>query len=273
MSILKIYKIKDILKELEHTIENKMPFSLLRMGDGGVKLIHALIYNDKKQLDEICIREGIPKDKILEVFELWGKYVRQANFIDCPEVYFTDKFWGKYKKGLKEISKKTIERMLMWKDLYSRAEFDNEKYCNPEINYLVCLRIGKRKNLLDIIKDKKICCISTYNEINLPFDITSVKIAGHFENQYENSFEQTISFINENATKYDIFLVSAGELGRIYTGYIKQKNGRSFDLGFVIDYWMTGYIPDRLINFIEKNEDNPLEFKLTEDGDKYLKYL
>ena len=271
---MKLFKTKEILKELRDSIKNKSPFSLLRFGDGGPKLIHSIIYNDIKQLKSICKREGIPESKILEVLELWGKYARQANFIDFPGIYFTDEFWGKYKKDFKHISEKTVERMMMWEDLYSRAEFDNDRFCNPEINYLLCLKFPNKSNLIGLLKNKKICCISTYNEFKIKsLDITPLKIVGHFENQYENSFDKVMSFIDTHANSFDIFLVCAGELGRIYTGYIKQQGGRALDFGFVIDYWMTGFIPERIANFMNQNENNSLEFKLNTTGETYSKFL
>jgi len=273
---MKIYKINEILKELEDSIQKKRPWNLIRFGDGGCKAIHSLIFNDRQQLLAICKREGFPENKIIEIFELWGKYARNANFIDCPGVYYMpDIFWGKYKKGLKSISEKTKERMIMWKDLYSRAEFDNERYCNPEINYLSCLRRPNKKNILDLLENKKICCISTYKEINkkIPFNITPFQIVGHFENQYKNSFEKVIDFIKKEANNYDIFLISAGELGRIYTGYIKECGGRAFDFGFMIDYWQTGKFTSRLLNFIKPNPKNKFEFILNENGLKYDKFL
>lgn len=269
---MKIYKISEILKELEESINKKKSFSLIRWGDGAIKLIHSLIFNDRRQLSDICKREGIPENKIIEVFELWGRYARSANFIDCPGVYYMPNiFWGKYKKGLRSISKKTELRMKMWEDLYSRAEFDNDRYCNPEINYLSCLRIPGRKNLLDIIKDKKICCICTCPEVvnKVPFNFTVFQIVNHFENQYENSFEKVIKFIEKEANNFDIFLISAGELGRIYSGYIKECGGRAFDFGFMINCWLGEKFTSRLENFIKLNPRNKLEFVLTENGELY----
>lgn len=270
---MKIFKISEILEELEESIIEKKPFSLIRFGDGLIKCVHSIFFNDHKQLLSICKREGFPENRIVTILELCGKYAKAANFIDCPSVYFIPNiFWEKCEKGLKAIEKTEL-KMKMGKDLYSRSEFYNDRFCNPEINYLSCIRTSGKKNLLDILKNKKICCISTYSEINkdISFDIIPFQIVKRFENQYENSFEKVINFIKKEANNFDIFLVSAGELGRIYSGYIKECGGRSFDFGSMIDYYQTGYFTDSLADFISPNPENKLEFLLNDAGLKNIK--
>jgi len=275
-SDFKIYKIDEILKDIVRHIEIKAPFSLIRFGDGGIKFLHAIYYNDDKQLEDISEREGIPMDKFVYVLEEWGRCARSANYIDTPEVYFTPKFWPKIKKQNKEVSKKTITRMRMWRDLYSRGEFDNLSFCNPEVNYLLCLRMPEKRNLIDIMEGKKICCICTTDEIieKVPMcDMDVIKIVGHFEDQYNNSFHHVVDEIKNRAMDYDMWFIAAGELGRIYSGMIKDCGGIAIDMGFVIDYWINGEIPHRLLYFIETPKKRPLEFKLNSNGMKYSNFL
>ncbi|GAG08593.1 unnamed protein product, partial [marine sediment metagenome] len=110
MSDIKVARVGQILHQLEVCIVRKRPFSLIRFGDGGVKLLHAYYYNDREQLELISEKEGLPLDNITKIVQLWARYARSANFIDSPGVYFTDRFWGKYKKNLKLASEKTIKR-------------------------------------------------------------------------------------------------------------------------------------------------------------------
>lgn len=271
---MKFYKTEEILGELERCIEYKIPFSHLRFGDGGIKFLHSVLTNDKEQLNIIIKKEGLPPHKIIEVFELWGYYARHANFIDSPEIYFTGKFWPRIKKAGKPINSETELKMRDWYKLYDDSEFDNENYCNPESNYLMILRIAEnKKNLLNIMKNKKICIITVFPDIVQPledYNVDIIKIAGHWQNQYENSFKQVIELIKNSAKSYDLWLVAAGELGRIYTGMIKENGGRAVDIGFVIEFWLGQDVHPRLSYFMNRSETNSLELELTEEGMKYI---
>jgi len=271
-----IHKVDDILKDLDNCIINKDPFSLIRFGDGGLKFIYAMLHNEYNQLNQIIYKEGLPREKLLDIFELWGYYARQANYIDSPKIYSTDKFWPRIKGPNKPMNKKTREKFIIWKELYECAEFDNENYCNPEINFLSILKRNKKKNILDIMKDRKICIITTFPKVkdNLTeYNIDTIQIVGHYESQYENSFLNVVETIKEKANEYDLWLVAAGELGRIYSGLIKEEGGRSFDLGFVIEYWIHSEIPIRLQTFLDVCENNKLHMILKEDGLKYKNFI
>jgi len=272
---MQVQRIHIILQELEEAINSNKPFSLIRFGDGGIKLIHSLFYNDEEQLQKIVLKEGIPREKVVEILALWGIYANKANYIDTPEVYFSNEFWGRYKNARKKkISDNTIKRLKMWRELYHRCgiKIDKVKYCNPEASWLSILRLFPYRNLLDIMKGKKICCISTYNyipKLSKKYQIKYHRIVPHFENQYENSFNQTIEFINKNANNYDLWLNSSGELGRIYSGLIKDLGGRVFDTGFVIDYFVNEKIHPRLQRYIQKNPKDSKEIVLTRLGYRY----
>ena len=273
---MKIHKVEEILSDLEKCMIEKKPFSLIRFGDGGLKFIHAMLYNDFDQLNQIIRKEGLTREKLLEIFELWGHYTRNANYIDTPEVYSTEEFWPRLRGPDKPMNKKTREKFKVWKELYSCAEFDNENYCNPEINFLSILKRYKKRNILDIIKDKKICCITTFPEVRdklSNYDVDIIQIVGHYENHYQNSFVNTIEAIKEKANEYDLFLIAAGELGRIYTGLIKEKGGRAFDIGFIIEYWIYSDIPIRLQQFLEVYEHDPLLLTMKEEAKKYEKFI
>jgi len=174
------------------------------------------------------------------------------------------------------MSGKTDKRLRMWRELYDIAEFNNIKYCNPEINFLLCLKLGNQRNLLNLMNKRKVCFITArpnvIKKLN-EYDIDIIEIVGHFQDHYNNSFKDTIKKIENHINKYDMFLVSAGELGRIYTGLIKQLGGVAIDMGFIAEYWDKGEIPDRLTMFLQKNYNNILEFKLTEHSEKYKGFI
>lgn len=273
---MKFYTIGEILSELERCIQYKEPFSHIRFGDGGIKFLHSVLKNDYLQLNIIIKKEGLPGHKIVEIFELWGYYARQANYIDSPEIYFDGTFWPRVKKPGKPINSDTELKLREWYKYYDDSEFDNENYCNPESNYLMILKNDKYKNILEIMKNKKICIITVFPEIKKAlsgYDIDVVRIAGHYEDQYQNSFGAVTELIKEKAEVYDFWLVAAGELGRIYSGTIKEYGGRTIDIGFVIEYWLTGYIHPRLHAYMTMNQSNKSELILTDQGKRYLEYI
>ena len=273
---MKIYRVGEILDHLDHCIRFRKSFSHIRFGDGGLKLIDAILNKDFDQLCLIMDKEGLPAHKILDIYRLWGYYARKANYIDCPEVYFSGEFWPRVKAPGKSISSSTKNKMRLWRELYSRAEFDNENYCNPESNCLMIIDIPGRTNIFDIMKKRKICIITVYPEITevlQEYDVDVVPIVGQWKNQYENSFTDVIRYIKYNARKYDCWLVGAGELGRIYSGVIKESGGRSIDIGFVIEYWLKGYLHPRFYNFVKISLANRLKLVLTPEGKKYEAYI
>lgn len=270
-----VYSVKEIFEHLKICIRDDKPFSLIRLGDGGLKMIHSFIYDDKEQLDIIIKKEGLEPKIIKKVLQLWGYYGKRADYIDTPEVYFSPYFWPRIRAKQKAMKPYTVNRMRMWNSLYHKIHIHSKKFCNPEFNFLSCLRLPNQKTLINLIEDKKICLICDCPNVakKLPADVTTVKIVSQYEDHYKNSYPKVIRFVEKNAKKFDLFLVAAGELGRIYSGRIREFGGRSLDIGFIVEYWSKGNIPIRLQHFIQPNPDNPLEFILTKAGKKYERYL
>jgi hypothetical protein len=271
---MKIYNTLEVLGELETAIYNKIPFSLIRFGDGGIKLIHAYYYNDDEQLDQIVEKEGIPKDKIKNLIDLWAMSASTSDFVDTPAVYFSTTFWPRV-KGHKKMSDKTIERLKMWRRIYQIANFEVRKFCNPEVNFLSCLDIFGEKGFPDIIKDKKICIISSRSDLKhvlKDYNFDSILIPGFTLNQYR-VFPRVLNRIKDDAKKYDIWLVAAGELGRIYSGIIKFHGGIAFDIGSTIDFWANKVIPLRLNQYITVDDKNDMKVKLIDKGLDYKEFI
>jgi len=276
----KIYTVGEIFSELEDCITQKKPFSLIRYGDGGIKLLHSYFYKDKQELDKTCKKEGLLHHIIPEVIKLWGIYGSKANFIDHPEVFLLDNFWGQCKKGPAKISEKTLLRIKMWKELYQLAGFDieNSRYCNPEVNYLMCLNRSTQKSILDIMRGHTICIITAQPRIKQKLAISGFKtdiitIVPQYQNHFIKNFHLVIKEINKRARDYDLWLIGAGELGRVYSGRIKDMGGRTVDMGFALDYWVSGKIPVRLRDFVKRDRKNSLLLTLTNEGKPFEKSI
>ena len=65
-----IYTVDDILNKLDNCIEYKLPFSHIRFGDGGIKLIDSLLYDNRKLLATIVKKEGLPHEYLMDTFLL-----------------------------------------------------------------------------------------------------------------------------------------------------------------------------------------------------------
>lgn len=278
MSEVKIANTSLILNKLENAINSKTPFGIIRFGDGTIKAIHAYLMNDTKQLYDISVQEGIPMCQFDRILDFWKTSADICDFIDSPQVYFDGKFWPRTKSLLKKkMSKKTIERLKMWLKLYKKIGITNTKYCNPEINFLSCIAKGS-KTLPDIIQDKNICIITSRDDVLENISsffkrIDVIKIPGKYEDQFTRSFSKVVEKIDSDAKKYDLWLVCAGELGRVYPGLIKFKGGIAFDIGSLVDFWCTREIPSRLLPYLTTTIQHPLKLKLTKEGRRYLKYL
>jgi len=152
---INIENTETILRNIEDSINSKSPFSLIRFGDGGLKLIYNYLSNNEINIDKICKREGIPKERIEELLVSWSYFANQANYIDSPEVYFSDFFWKRYEVSniKKEINPLTMNILKNWQKLYEKIGIRRCIWCNPEINFLSLIRFENReiKNLLDII--------------------------------------------------------------------------------------------------------------------------
>ncbi len=112
------------------------------------------------------------------------------------------------------------------------------------------------------------------NELrDVGYDIDVIEIVGQYENQYKYSFGDVVCKIKETATDYDFWLTAAGELGRIYSGIIKENGGRTIDIGFIIEFWLGAELHPRLIPFIERNPKNYLETILYDKGKLFKRYI
>jgi hypothetical protein len=277
---VKILKTIEVLQQLNVCINRNLPFGLVRFGDGTIKAINAYYDADFESLKTISESEGLPLKQFGNLVTLWVKSANICNYIDCPEVYFSGKFWRRTKSiKKKHMSQLTITRLKEWKTLYDKIGITNTSYCNPEINFLSCL-MGKFGvlSLPDLIRYKSICIITSRSDVlekvkRKDYNIDVIQISGKGNNQYEKSFDMVLNKIDKHAKHYNLWLVAAGELGRVYPGLIKYSGGRAFDIGSLIDFWCGEEIPSRLKPYLTTTPHNPLKLAFAQDGKEFSKFI
>jgi hypothetical protein len=269
--MISVDKTRIILKRLHNNIIHKKPFSLIRFGDGGLKMMNAINRLNENDIGIISEKEGIPFESMKSIMDLWVKYANLSDYIDTPVVYDKVNFWGRYKNKTVPINKGTQQLLYDWEIIYNKVGITtkNRLFCNPEFNWLAIL--NSDYNLFDVMKNRKICFISIYD--NLPrlseFNITYHKIVGHYENQFEYSFADTIKYIESHIDDYDLWLNSSGELGRVYSGRIRELGGCVLDMGFVAQYWNNSERPLRFNKFMVPDVEKSYCMKLTSDGQMF----
>jgi hypothetical protein len=252
-----------IVNEIEEAIKNNSSFSLIRFGDGGLKIIKGI--SEGEIMYGPWRKEGIPMNFFTKMLDLWAKIANEADYIDSPLIYFEDELHRRRDK----TSRGTWDLMSEWQVLYEKIGINLKRsFCSPEIGHLLFCEDFDR-NLVDIIKDKKICYITSFFEAEkILFDYVKkidIKLIPWFSgNHYKVCFETTVEEIKREACEYDLWFVSAGELGRIYTGQIKEAGGRAVDLGKVIDAWVTKKLDNRVRRIVKFSQNHPLLFKMRE---------
>jgi hypothetical protein len=273
---MKINKISTVLNKLSRNMIDKKPFSLIRIGDGGLKLLHAYYFNDEKQMTDIVQKEGIPLEQWKNVVEMWKYALNSADYIDTCQVYLDGDFWPRVRKNRLPMSEQTQWKINNWKMIYEASGITNTSYINPEINFLSCLEELNR-SLIEVLDDKNVCIITAhrkYLQFVLPYSwkVDYCDIVDFGQEHYNSNFTDVCNRIGRDAKNYDVWLVAAGELGRHYSGLIKSNGGRSFDVGSLTNYWAYGEIPVRLQPYM-KRSSNELKLALTEEGRKYINSL
>ena len=262
-----IASISDIVTDIESSINKDKPFSLIRFGDGGLKLIHR--YYNGLPLGSISKKEGIPLWFFGELVEGWKKYANEANYIDSPLVYLDKEniFHKRHK-----VSTNTKRLMNEWIELYKLVGFKNKNLCNPEIGFMLFTENAK-KNIIDLIGFHSVCCITNFPEIKnilTPYvdGLTLKLIPGFYGGFYNKCFKSLATEIRREAKNYGLWLVGAGELGRLLTGLIKESGGRAIDIGKVFDVWVGQKINKRMRNILKFSKYHRLMFTIGDPNEE-----
>lgn len=226
------------MKLISSAINNKSPYSFVRMNDGEADIIGAF-----REVDEERVRWrlnhwwGRSDYPVSDIEELREKLIISAESADIL-CFFDDgdKTGGNYKRCGRFLRK--------YADLKQSQHFSS-----PEIHYEWQSNdvIGSIVSGID-----SITCITCYDiasSVSDKFDIKNVhtiNIPGHSKYSYSGEGENThwphrfrdiVSQLSSPQNGH-VYLVGAGVLGKYYCHIIKKYGGIAIDIGSVFDFWV-----------------------------------
>ncbi len=254
----------DLLRDLNDHIENAEPFSNIRLGDGCSLTILHYLYIEK--LRELCRRNGLNLFKYTVKLKKVLKKKRYGRYSDeefkkiCRRVIthsnksnYIDRLDSFYEYTNYGMDEKNVEMIIVnnWKEVWAQIGITNENYCSMFANLYSIIK--DEYNIFDVAKGRDVFCIS-----NEPVGVEKFskfsgakKVDSHIlpKSHYDQPlhFKKVCKIIKSNASKYDLFIVGAGFLGKIYLGLIKQNGGRGFDGGRCFNIWADGGFRPRKI--------------------------
>jgi hypothetical protein len=241
-----LYSVDHIKEDIIEHVNEKKPFSIVRVGDGDLKLLASLIEGkvNRVKFDRI----GLPDDKGNHILNIYKNACSNANYTSSFEMYYTPKFWSR------DFSPGTKKKVLNWKAIYRKAGIKNDNYCNPEVGFLLFL---SDVNLLASLKDKRICLITCYRNLERKFRKAKynsgiIQIPKLYSGHYRK-YGKIVKRIKASVDDFDVFFIGAGVLGRGYCDVIKNSGGVAVDIGQVMNTWSYGKLPKRFKGKLTKS--------------------
>lgn len=261
------YKVGHVLKDIEFHLNENKPFSLVRVGDGDLKLLSGL---HKGRINKQKFRRsGIPERDSNQVLKIYRDGCNNANYTSSFEHYSTYRMWNR------KFSKGTTSKVKAWKSIYADVGITNKNFCSPEIGFLLFLK-DIENNLLNLLTNKKVCIITCYKNLATKFGerlnanvfVIPAIGRGHYR-VYGTRLQLLEEFVRSK--RFDIYFVSAGALGKGYSDHIRGAGGISIDIGQVAAFWNNGNLAGRFRGILRKADQ--FTFKFTKKGEKFRKFL
>jgi len=265
------FKLNYILNDIKKHIDENIPFSIVRLGDGDLQILNELTTHDFTSVRSK--REAYNVTNSKELLNSYVEACNNANYLSGYDLYLNGEFWRSC-KPISIISKDCVSLILDWKNFYKRLKIVNNNFCSPELGWQLFLQREHCLDLLQILQGKNIVVITCFPKVSkklkdVGINAVSIPIPGRFGNHY-SKINITKKRIKELIPSRKIFLIGAGAWGRGYSNYIKSLGGIAIDIGKVCDMWAgKKWIPQYRQYVIP----NGLTFHLTKNGMKYLPFF
>lgn len=251
-----IFSAEHVLKDLNKHVKKRIPFSNIRLGDACNIILGMALTTDmfrgnfidirgksrpysKWRNSIIKIRHSFSNRELREIALQIVKYCNKANYIDSLTEY----------KNYKWKPNLPIEIFSRWEEVHEKVGINNNtKYTSMFLNHLSV--IGGEYNILNVMKDRKVYFINNdADKVSKKFrnrceKVGFYKIHVRPRSHYRTQYKFIMKALPTLVPKYDLFIIGAGLLGKIYSGYIKELGGVSYDMGRVFRLWNgEGFIP------------------------------
>lgn len=260
---------QDIIKH----VNNKEPFSLIRLGDADLRLMQKVDKVEQYKEGKIGFspigyikkfrQQGIEPKKIPMLFDIYREACNNANYLSGFDCWLDTKaYW--FRNTASHGAMMTLKN---WENTYEKMGITNENYCNPDVNFHLFMH--QNFNLLAHLKGKVICMVTPWHKAvqrlkNAGFGVHHIPIP-HMnpkgvrvtevpdltkppkgKNWHTDAYENIKNKIAKKAKKCDIFFIGAGNLGRGYSNHVKECGKVAVDLGKVMDSWHQGNVYGRM---------------------------
>lgn len=237
-----IFTAKEVYDNILDSIKNKIPFSLLRVGDGET----LILCPDKREwadsYKKICINHlGYVLNEIDSVNI---KNIIQDSIINSDII-------GMAPKRHREINQYWDAQHYLVKELQQKNNINSAdiKYCSLDIHMhlLQCGLLDKLLSVLDSVviissRDLKEDILKKYSNIkNIEYYLVSPENLyekdAEKSNLYPSTYEYIIEKLHEKNRSGQVCLYGAGFIGKGFGYHFKKAGGVAVDIGSVFDLW------------------------------------
>jgi len=288
-----LFRVNEILEDIEDAIRTNRAFSLVRPGDGDLRHLEA--WRDKKRGIEyphrVTVRMNVHGFKAKDAEEVYSRMVKamnNANYTSCFETILTPRAFFRNTELSTGTSDDTVEAIKNYQQIYNDVGMTNHNYCCPDVNWKLWLR--GRRNLKHVLNETGAQCmvISPYaceaaellqaNGVRVTYPLVTPNRNGDiFE-----SDKRIIDSILKCADGWNVLLMSSSIVGRWYCEIARQIGKVAIDTGKIFEAWVqppmnkNGY-PMFWMNHKYSRWVNPrpgaCDFELAPEGEAYARYF
>jgi len=290
-----LFRVNEILEDIENHIRERKPFSLVRPGDGDLRHLEGWVDNRENGTPyphRLTARMNVHGFKMVDANTVYSRMVDAmncANYCSCFETILTPKvFWRNFEMST-GTSKDTIEAIKSYREIYRKAGITNTNYCCQDINWKLWLK--GRRNLKHILNEHGSRCLvlSPYaceaaellqkNGVRVTYPLVVPNRSGKI---FEKD-DAIVQCIKQCSDGWDVMLMSASIVGRWYCEVARCLGKVAIDTGKIIEAWvqppMNKYgAPMYWMNHKYSRWVNPrpgaCDFEMTPEGaEKYERYF